>query len=333
MEPVKGLPDDVFCTGLYAKGSSAQHAASVMPYTPGVTLWSDGAEKHRYLYLPPGTKIDTSDFDAWKFPVGTKVWKEFRVDGALIETRLLRKRTEKDWDVGTYIWDSAGKTAALNNAPKGIVLDNGYEIPTEKDCAKCHHGASDTVLGIEALALALPTAEGTTLADLVARGALSSPPAQTSVELPEDPSGKAAQALGYLHANCGMPCHSTRGIGEETQLVLRLRAAEVWPDATSGRGAVPVSMTDTFRSTVFQPPKTAAVAQQFPSAQRITPGAHDQSLVWIVSHLRGNYQMPPLVSHRVDETAMQQVADWIDTMPPILSTDEDPSGEGRQRVR
>jgi hypothetical protein len=92
-------------------------------------------------------------------------------------------------------------------------------------------------------------------------------------------------------------------------------------------------MTDTFRSTVFQPPKTAAVAQQFPSAQRITPGAHDQSLVWIVSHLRGNYQMPPLVSHRVDETAMQQVADWIDTMPPILSTDEDPSGEGRQRVR
>jgi hypothetical protein len=248
--------------------------------------------------------------------VGTKVWKEFRVDGVLIETRLLRKRAEKDWDVGTYIWDSAAKAAALNKAPKGIVLDNGYEIPTEKDCSKCHHGASDTVLGIEALALALPTAEGATLADLVARGALSNAPALTSVELPEDASGKAAQALGYFHANCGMPCHSTRGLGEETQLVLRLRATEVWPDSASGRGAVPVSMTDAFLSNVLQPPTTPAIAQQFPGAQRITPGSHEKSLVWVVSHLRGNYQMPPLVSHRVDEVAMQQVADWIDTMPP-----------------
>ena len=35
----------------------AQRAKDAVPYTPGVTFWSDGAEKQRYLYLPPGAKI------------------------------------------------------------------------------------------------------------------------------------------------------------------------------------------------------------------------------------------------------------------------------------
>src|SRR2546423_1675242 len=91
--PDTGLPDDVFCTGLYANRDSTQIAPGVMPYTPGVLLWSDGAEKQRYLSLPPSTQIDTSDLDAWKFPVGTKAWKEFRLDGALVETRIFWKRS------------------------------------------------------------------------------------------------------------------------------------------------------------------------------------------------------------------------------------------------
>lgn len=56
--PEQGLPDDVFCTGLYVAHDVTRYADDVMPYTPGVTLWSDGAEKQRFLYLPPGTAID-----------------------------------------------------------------------------------------------------------------------------------------------------------------------------------------------------------------------------------------------------------------------------------
>ena len=41
--------------------------------SPRYPLWSDGAEKQRYLSLPPGTQIDTSNMDDWKFPVGTRV--------------------------------------------------------------------------------------------------------------------------------------------------------------------------------------------------------------------------------------------------------------------
>ncbi|AKU94870.1 hypothetical protein AKJ09_01534 [Labilithrix luteola] len=311
VEPDAGLPTDVFCTGLYRGRSSTQYASNVMPYQPGVTLWSDGAEKRRYLYLPPSSTIDTSNLDAWKFPVGTKAWKEFRVDGVLVETRLFWKRETK-WEAGTYVWDATGANATLNTNPKGIILASGYEIPTTKDCDKCHHGGSDRLLGVEAVALALPTAQGATLTELAQRGALSHPPATTTVSLPEDATGKAAAALGYVHANCGMPCHSARGLGEETQLVLRVRAGELWP--TTG---VPssVATTDIFLATVGQEPTTASVAQQFPGARRITPGAHDKSLVWLVSHLRGNYQMPPLVSHRIDDVGTQLLADWIDALP------------------
>ncbi len=315
VEPDTGLPTDLFCTGLYADNNPGPIATSVLPYTPGVTLWSDGAEKHRYLYLPPATQIDTSDLDAWKFPVGTKAWKEFRVDGVLVETRLFRKRSATLWEAGTYIWDRTGTAATLNTATKGVILPSGYEIPTVKDCDKCHHGGADKLLGVEAVALAFPAADGATLTSLTQQGLLSHPPAVTTIALPEDESGKAGAALGYLHANCGMPCHSSRGLGDETKLVMRLRAGEFWPDGSAAT-ALAASATETYQATFLQSPTTAAVAQAFPGALRITPGAHDMSLLWLVSHLRGKYQMPPLVSHKIDEDGTQKLADWIDALHP-----------------
>src|SRR5438552_2107607 len=72
VEPASGAPTDVFCTGLYLDRDPSRHAQDVLPYQPGVTFWSDGAEKQRYLYLPPGSKIDTASMDRWSFPVGTK---------------------------------------------------------------------------------------------------------------------------------------------------------------------------------------------------------------------------------------------------------------------
>ena len=320
--PDTGLPFDVFCTGLYADGSADAYSADVMPYTPGVTLWSDGAEKHRYLYLPPSTQIDTSVMDAWKFPAGTKVWKEFKVGGVRVETRLLWKRSSGKWDIGTYVWSEDQKAATLNTNAKGLILPSGYEIPTAKDCDKCHHGGADKVLGVEAVALGLPRAQGATLAVLVGRGLLSQPPPTTSIDLPEDATGKAGEALGYLHANCGMPCHSTRGLGDETHLVMRLRAGEFWADGTTtpdgGTPTYPLAAmrTDSWAALIDQIPTTGAVAQAFPNAYRVKPGAHEQSLIWKIANLRGTYQMPPLVSHSVDTAGMQTLADWIDAIQP-----------------
>lgn len=308
-------PSDVYCTGLYATRDPQYHVPEAIAYTPGVLLWSDGAEKERFLLLPEGSTIDTHDLDHWVFPVGTKAFKEFRLGGKLVETRMLWKQAETNWVTTTYLWDDAELAATRNTSSTGILRDDGYEIPTDKDCGKCHHGGSDYLLGIEAVALALPDAEGHTLTDFVADGLLSDPPADTTVSLPEDATGHAAASVGFLHANCGMPCHSTRGLGDETQLVMRLRADELW-DETGHRRDLAVTDTDTWAATVGVPPTTAAVAQKYPDALRITPGVHEQSVVWLLSDLRGDYQMPPLASHKIDEVDNAELAAWIDGLTP-----------------
>ena len=62
------------------------------PYTPVYPLWADGLVKRRWLDLPAGKKIDTSDMDHWSFPVGTRFWKEFATpSGTVLETRLIEK--------------------------------------------------------------------------------------------------------------------------------------------------------------------------------------------------------------------------------------------------
>ena len=48
---------DLRCTGLYTDFASKALAPDNKEYTPGLVLWSDGADKTRWLYLPPGAKI------------------------------------------------------------------------------------------------------------------------------------------------------------------------------------------------------------------------------------------------------------------------------------
>src|SRR5512138_3923951 len=95
------LPEHLRDTGLYARGSTEEIAAGVLPFSPQYPLWSDGAEKRRWIRLPPGTCIDARAPDRWVFPVGTRLWKEFSL-GRRLETRML-ERTRDGWRFATYV--------------------------------------------------------------------------------------------------------------------------------------------------------------------------------------------------------------------------------------
>ncbi|MEY4514863.1 MAG: hypothetical protein RLZZ450_6985, partial [Pseudomonadota bacterium] len=84
-------PELLSKTGLFVDMESQELGAGVEAYQPKYALWSDGADKRRWVRLPPGTSIDTSDMDYWKFPPGTKIWKEFAKDGKVLETRYMAK--------------------------------------------------------------------------------------------------------------------------------------------------------------------------------------------------------------------------------------------------
>ena len=112
--PVTG-PMKLSETGLYSDFASRTIDPQHVVVSPRYPLWSDGDTKARYLYLPPGAKIDTSDPDNWKFPVGMKMWKEFRVGTTLVETRLIEKVTAGTgvdvWWKVAYAWLPDGSDA------------------------------------------------------------------------------------------------------------------------------------------------------------------------------------------------------------------------------
>ena len=148
------LPRHLSQTGLFDAAQPGRVAAGVTEYEPSFALWSDGADKRRWLALPPGARIDSSDLDAWSFPVGTKFWKEFARNGRRIETRLLVKRGpgERDWAGAAYVWDSDQRDADLT--PDGVkdAGGSGHDVPSAAECAGCHGGRRSYVLGFSGMA-------------------------------------------------------------------------------------------------------------------------------------------------------------------------------------
>lgn len=199
------LPDALSGTGLYSDIATKTLTPGVIAFTPRFPLWSDGAEKQRWLALPDGATIDASDVDSWRFPEGTKAWKEFAIDGVPVETRMIEKigPDAADWAALAYRWDGADATAVRDG--QNNVSGTSHDIPTAEECVACHGGRSSFLLGFSAVQLA--GTEGVSVESLVADGLLA--PAPGPISAPADDEA----ALGYLHANCSH-CHNPdRAVG------------------------------------------------------------------------------------------------------------------------
>ena len=279
-------------TGLYLADMHTL-APNIERFTPAHALWADGAEKERFVYLPPGTRIDTSAADSWRYPVGTKLWKSFAVDGQRIETRLLEKR-EAGWFMMAYLWRESGDDA--DAVPDGRVDARGtsHDVPNEDMCRSCHVAGHDVVLGFSAVQLA-GAEDGLSPADLNTSGQLSEPVAPR--ELPGDATARAA--LGYLHANCGS-CHrpGTAVFDDQTQLDLWLTLA----------GLAAVELTPAFTSTVNQPTQVG----DEPELVLVEPGDAEASALWLRMGVRDRRAMPPLAREHVDEQGLGLVAAFIE---------------------
>jgi hypothetical protein len=304
-------PDDLQCTGLYTNLAKKVLAKGVREYAPAISLWADTAEKGRWIMLPKGKVIDATDPNEWVFPVGTKVWKEFRRDGRRFETRLWQKAQSNYWVRTTYRW-SADESAAITSKSVDIALEDGgtYHIPSGDECDQCHRGRTEKILGFEQSLLGLSGSTGLTLKQLVAEKLISPAPTLTDLRIGDDGTGAAVAPLGWLHANCGVSCHNGNSNSTGYGASQRLRLD---PTLLDGR---PSNDFESLTSTVNVMSDTPAWAGQ----TRIVPGQPDQSLmVQLISH-RGtdnpeHNQMPPIATLMVDQADTQSVVDWIAKMP------------------
>ncbi len=300
--PLDEPPTTLRATGLCVDDACTAIRPDVDEFAPRWPLWSDGATKRRWIYLPPGAQIDTTQPDYWRFPVGTKLWKEFTRDGVRVETRYMVKHgpADGDWLFVPYAWSDDESTALP--ALEGVTNANGtaHDIPSQDTCLKCHQNVKSRVLGFGALQLdyAAP-ANVVDLDDALAAGWLTTPCARPSS--PHYPlPGNAAQqtVLGYFHANCGH-CHNS-----QSPLVNRPSFRPETDHLAS------LADARTYRPTVNVP----GIA--FGGATIIAkPGDPDHSI--IITRMRSSdpkKKMPWLGAETLDPTGYAQIRAWIQSL-------------------
>ncbi|QEH41372.1 SO2930 family diheme c-type cytochrome [Chitinophaga sp. XS-30] len=128
-------------------------AEGVIPYQLNTPLFSDYAEKARFIKLPQGAAVPYSANGVLQFPVGTVLIKTFyfpQTDRGkrLMETRLLIHEAG-GWKALEYIWNDEQTDAVLEVAgdrkpvtitnPAGREITFDYIMPNLNQCKGCHN--------------------------------------------------------------------------------------------------------------------------------------------------------------------------------------------------
>jgi uncharacterized repeat protein (TIGR03806 family) len=238
--------------------------AGVTPYGLNTPLFSDYAEKQRYLYLPPGAKARYRPTGVLDLPVGATLIKtfaypaDFRRPGEsvrFVETRLLIHR-KSGWTALAYVWNAEQTEAVLKRAgkrldvefvdAKGAARRLDYAVPNQNQCKECHSSGGElTPIGPKARNLngdyAYPEGTENQLARWTRTGLLVGAPApekapRTAVWTDEHASLEA-RARAYLDGNCAH-CHNPKGAASNSGLFLDL---EEQRPAVRGLGKRPVA--------------------------------------------------------------------------------------------
>jgi hypothetical protein len=314
------LPARLAATGLYsgeAPAAGSAVAEGVAAFAPQYPLWSDGADKQRWLSIPPGSAIDAAQPDAWQFPPGTRLWKQFALGGRPVETRYIERLADGRWRFAAYVWNASGTEALLAPARGAAVLHqdapNGrYRVPSRGDCIACHAGAAVPVLGVSALQLSSDRdplaahgrprrASELDLRALVERGWLRGLPARLLDSPPRIAAATPVEraALGYLHANCSH-CHH----GGDGRVPVRLNLAQSAHDSAGGRRAVLQSLLDA--------PSRWRAHTGIDEPRIVQPGdASGSVLAQRMASREPRIQMPPLGTEITDPEGLALVARWI----------------------
>jgi uncharacterized repeat protein (TIGR03806 family) len=298
--------------GLFADMAGARPAQGVVPYDLVNPLFSDHAQKHRFVFVPAGASADYDETDVFAFPVGTVLVKTFAFapdmrtpeKGAYrVETRLLIHKAS-GWAGFAYIWNEdgteadyapiGGRQAIETIGPSGAALAINYSVPNQNQCKTCHQ-AGDALMPIGPKARNLN--HRGQLEDWAARGLLTgldpaapAAPSVYDVTLPVE-----ARARAWLDINCAH-CHKADGSASNSGLFLS--STETDP-AKLGIGKRPVA-AGRGAGTLFKV---------------IVPGAPDRSiLAYRMSSVEPGVAMPELGRSVPDPEGLALVRTWIAEM-------------------
>lgn len=292
-------------TGCVSPPSPSQPASGLIPYEPAAAFWSDNAEKERWLAIPNGTAIERGSDGDFSFPPGSVLMKHFRLNGQLVETRLLMRHPDGEWAGYSYEWNASRSDATLVQAGKTTTIGaQSWIFPSGNDCLTCHTAAAGFALGAESAQLNHASTYASTgrtanqlrTLDAIAlfRTPLGDPALQPQLPDPFDSSAPLAQrARAYLHTNCAH-CHRSGGPTPSSMdlrygtLLSGTNACGVQPQAGDlGLGA---------------------------AARIIAPGSAASSVLVARMMRRDANGMPPLASSVVDAQGVALLQQWVDSL-------------------
>jgi len=304
--------------GFFRDAGAREPSARVTPYDLNTALYSDGALKFRYVYIPAGAQAQYNRDGVFEFPVGTVLIKTFAfaddmrapTEGVrLLETRLLIRRAS-GWVALPYVWNEAQTEARYspigadlpvsftNEDGQGIALD--WVVPNVNQCSGCHARNGEVEpIGPSARNLnrdfAYVDDETNQLGYWNRNDILDALPASMGPRVPnayDAGAPLADRARAYLDVNCAH-CHNPEG-----------------PAHTSGLD-LSWSQDDPSRWGVLKRPVAAgrgSAGFEF----SIEPGHPDRSiLLHRMASTDPGVMMPELGRTLVDERGVALIQEWI----------------------
>jgi uncharacterized repeat protein (TIGR03806 family) len=287
-------------TGCVNPTAPTQAANGMIPYVVKSALWSDGAEKQRYLSLPNNTQIMLAANGDFNFPIGSVLMKHFKFGEKFIETRLFA-HGQLGWQGFSYEWNDAQTEASLLSAAKDKNTNNvNWHFPSPGQCLECHTSAAGFSLGLETKQLngeffypvnQKTANQLTTLAhiEIFTSSLTSTQKTEKLYSLSDTQATTQQKARSYLHTNCAN-CHQPNG-------------------------PTPVNIDLRFSTPLAQMNicNIAPVAGDLgiTNARIVAVGDPLKSTLVKRMQVTDAMQMPPLARTVIDTQAVQVVSEWI----------------------
>jgi uncharacterized repeat protein (TIGR03806 family) len=318
------FPSRLSDTGLFVSTRDHQLQPGPIAYSVIAAGWVDGAHVERFVAVPGDAQIEYKSSGGWNFPNGSVLGQTLALElesgnptsRRRIETRLLVLQ-QGEWSGYSYRWNEgqsdATLVAARGDQSEFAIRDSAgstrtrtqvWRYPSRAECMACHSRAANYVLGFTELQLNREHDYAATrdnqLRTLTHIGFFSGGPNKPLNDLRKlsDPydsnQNLEARARSYLHVNCSV-CHVEAGGGNakmELGFSTRLERTHVF-EARPQHDTLGID-----------------------NAMLIAPGDPGRSILYQRLARRGRGQMPPLVSMRVDEGALQLMREWIRGMTP-----------------
>lgn len=296
-----------------------QPVYGVLPYDLNSQLFTDYAQKKRFVWMPAGTHATyTADDKVMDFPIGTALIKTFYYDPVeaggetdIVETRVMIKKAS-GWIFANYVWNADRTQAILTTNPAndhrvvkwlqdGQVEQTYYKIPTTVQCALCHTlNDIPTAIGTKPQNINknFAYAEGSQnqLSKWVAFGYLDAAPQNINSTIDWTDTSKPLElrVRSYLDINCAH-CHTAGAYCDYTPM-----------DLAFSKSTIPENL-----GLCREPVDFVSGDQQYIVAKQDAEG----SLLYFRMNNNIQAEMMPLIGRTVIHTeAVQMIEQWINSM-------------------